>query len=279
MVAAAPWCFPARHNLRNAIVFSHLSSADRSQGDQTPRRGGCLEASGSRCGGHPIARSALPAAFPGPAHRHVARRTGRRAAVAAGGAALPANLQAYDGAALAMSRAPTEMCCSSTGAPPSFTPQRTAQPPLGRRAPRPGALAASADGHHPVDGQPLRAFELLHASAEAVDRGRIALVAAVAAASRLWPRVPAPGRDAVRRRHRRARRPAARPSRTRAAGHEPPGRAGPSAVGATVVAEFGDERWVSIDRGPVAPTPLAAVVLVSRVAARRRGASPRTRRA
>jgi hypothetical protein len=37
-------------------------------------------------------------------------------------------------------------------------------------------------------------------------------------------------------------------------------------VGGTVVAEFGDERWVALDGAGAAPSPLAAVVLINRVA-------------
>ena len=39
----------------------------------------------------------------------------------------------------------------------------------------------------------------------------------------------------------------------------------PAPVGGTVVADFGDERWVALDRAPAAASPLAAVVLVNRV--------------
>jgi hypothetical protein len=39
----------------------------------------------------------------------------------------------------------------------------------------------------------------------------------------------------------------------------------PAQVGGTVLADFGEERWVELDRAPVAAAPLAAVVLVNRV--------------
>jgi hypothetical protein len=114
----------------------------------------------------------------------------------------------------------------------------------------------------------LHGFELLHASAVTTDHGLIALVARTGggksslAAEFLRRGAALFSDDIVALDH---------------AGGEVIAHPGPplmnlprvlppAQVGGTVVAEFGEERWVALDRARAAPSPLAAVVLLNRVA-------------
>jgi hypothetical protein len=113
----------------------------------------------------------------------------------------------------------------------------------------------------------LRGFELLHASAVTTDHGLIALVARTGggksslAAEFLGRGATLFSDDIV----------ALQETGGEVIAHPGPPLMNlprvlaPARVGATVIADLGEERWVALDRAPVAATPLAAVVLVNRV--------------
>jgi hypothetical protein len=114
----------------------------------------------------------------------------------------------------------------------------------------------------------LRGFELLHASAVTDHHGLIALVARTGGgksslAAEFLRRGATLFADDIVALDEATGQPLAHPGPPLM---NLPVVLDPAQVGATVVAEFGDERWVAVDRAPIAPTPLAAVVLVNRVA-------------
>jgi hypothetical protein len=114
----------------------------------------------------------------------------------------------------------------------------------------------------------LRGFELLHASAVRGDHGLIALVARTGGgktslAAEFLRRGATLFSDDVVALDEAGGEVIAHPGPPLM--NLPRGLA-PAQVGGTVVADFGDERWVALDRATVVPTPLAAVVLVDRVA-------------
>ena len=113
----------------------------------------------------------------------------------------------------------------------------------------------------------LRGFELLHASAVTNDHGLIALVARTGGgktslAAELQSRGATLFSDDIVALENTGGEVIAYPGPPLM---NLPRALAPAQVGGTVVADFGEERWVELDRGPVAAAPLAAVVLVNRV--------------
>lgn len=124
----------------------------------------------------------------------------------------------------------------------------------------------------------LRGFELLHASAIMTERGLIALVARTGGgksslAAEFLRRGAGLFSDDIVALDTRGADVVAYPGPPLM---NLPGALDPQqAGGGHIVAAFGDERWVELERAEVAATPLGAVVLINRVA----GESPRCTRA
>jgi hypothetical protein len=252
-----------------------LSSADRSQRDETGRRGGYLDAYGLTV----QADIALPGVQPSPRPpgRHIL--TLRAAAAADLPSPLEAphylrNLQAYDEAAFAMLESPDGDVLFVYGRTALFhlsADRSTLRYAVG--VPDQAAWRRVLMDTVLWTVSLLRGFELLHASAVTGDGGPIALVArsgggkSTLAAEFLRRGATLFADDIV----------ALEEAGGEAVAHPGPpvmnlpDALDPARVGATVVAEFGDERWVAIERDTLTPTPLAAVVLVNRVA----GETPR----
>lgn len=114
----------------------------------------------------------------------------------------------------------------------------------------------------------LRGFELLHAGAVSDDRGLIALVAHTGGgksslAAEFLRRGAVLFADDIVALSDAGGTVVAHPGPPLM---NLPRAVAPDGVGARTVADFGEERWVALDRGDVAPGPMTAVVLINRVA-------------
>ena len=250
--------------------FFHLSSADRSQRDETGRPGGHLDAYGLAVQTD-IDLPGLQSTPPSPRPHAVTLR-------AASADELPSpldeprylrNLQSYDDAAFAM--------LESLDGDVLFAYGRTTLFHLsGDRATLRYAVGSPSEAAWQrvlLDTvlwtvSLLRGLDLLHASAVIAEHGLIALVArtgggkSTLAAEFLRRGATLFADDIV-----------ALQETTDGLLAYPgpplmnlPNALDPAHVGATVVAEFDDERWVAFERDSVAPTALGAVVLINRVA-------------
>lgn len=269
-----PGASPRTHGAKRYRFF-HLPSADRSQRDETGRGVAYLETYGLGV----ETDINLPGTHPaGPAQRPHAVTL--RAAPAG---ELPSlweaprylrNLQAYDGAAFAMLESRDGDTLFAYGRSALFhlsADQATLRYAVGVQADRAWQRVLLDTVLWTVSL--LRGFELLHASAVISDHGLIALVARTGGGkSRLAAEFLRRGAtlfsDDIVALEEAGGEITAHPGPPLM---NLPRVLAPAQVGGTVLAEFGDERWVVVDRPPVAPSPVAAVVLVNRVA----GETPR----
>jgi hypothetical protein len=179
------------------------------------------------------------------------------------------NLQAYDGAAFAMLESPEGDVLFAYGRTALFhlsADRRTLRCAV-------GAQDGAAWQRVLLDTvlwtvSLLRGFELLHASAVTSDRGLIALVARTGGgktslAAEFLRRGATLFSDDVVALDDAGGEVIAHPGPPLM---NLPRVLAPAEVGGTLVADFGDERWVALSRVTVGPSPLAAVVLVNRVA-------------
>ena len=270
-MAPSALVLPRGHTLPNAIVFLHLPSADRSQRDETDGGVAYLNAYGLGV----ETDLSLPATRPvGPAdHPHardLARRGSGRAPVAARHATLPAQPPDIRRRRRSpCSRASTGICCSPMAARPCFTcppTTRRCAMPSGRKPAEPGSACFWTLCLWTVSL--LRGFELLHASAVTTDHGLIALVARTGGgksslAAEFLRRGAALFSDDIVALDDAGGEVIAHPGPPLM---NLPRVLPPAQVGGTVVAEFGDERWVALDRArrrPVSPWPRWCSSIVS----------------
>lgn len=179
------------------------------------------------------------------------------------------NLQAYDGAAFAMLESPVGDALFVYGRSALF--HLSADHASLRYAV--GAEADPAWQRVLLDTvlwtvSLLRGFELLHAGAVTVDHGLVALVACTGGgksslAAEFLRRGATLFSDDVVALDNVGGEVIAHPGPPLM---NLPRVLAPAQVRGTVVAEFGDERWVELDRATIDPAPLAAVVLVNRAA-------------
>jgi hypothetical protein len=269
---------PHGHNLANAIVFLHLPSADRSQRDETGRGVAHLDAYGLGV--------ETDISLPGTQPTRPAGRPHAIALRAAPAAELPSlldeprylrNLQAYDGAAFAMLESPEGDVLFAYG--------RTALFHLSADYATLRCAVAAQDGaawqRVLLDTvlwtvSLLRGFELLHASAVTTDHGLVALVARTGGgktslAAEFLRRGATLFSDDVVALDSAGGEVIAHPGPPLM---NLPRALAPAELGGVVVADFGDDRWVALHRATVVPSPLAAVVLVNRVAGESARCSP-----
>ena len=269
-MAPSALVLPRGHTLPNAIVFLHLPSADRSQPDETDRGVAYLNAYGLGV----ETDISLPGTQPVCPPDHPHRVTLHSAAAPELPSLLETprylrNLQTYDGAGFAMLESLDGDLLFAYGRKALFhlsADYATLRSAVGAEAGRAWQRVLLDTVLWTVSL--LRGFELLHASAVTTDHGLIALVARTGG-----------GKSSLAAEF--LRRGAALFSDDIVALDDPGGEViahpgpplmnlprvlAPAQVGGTVVAEFGDERWVALDRTGTAPSALAAVVLVNRVA-------------